>query len=252
MKSKAKKKGKAKKKPLKGRTAAAAANQSAGANTVAGRAAAIAAAEGLGVKFNAKGKITNGAEVQKMAYGAAASAAASMGVNIMKADGSIDDTKVREAVSAVLGFSAGKDGVKDQAEAAKEMKNVAVEMAASLGVNILDAKGNVDSKKALKVAEISLTAGTLKRIKEGRSEALTALNLSQNSFAKATNRTRQEAAAVVDKLLNSSVIKDGIVDREAALKSLEAAVALSKTDEFLAKNKKQLSRQEASRALLGN
>ncbi len=251
MKSKLKKKGKQKKKPLKGR-AAAAANQAAGGNTVAGRADAIAVAESLGVSFNAKGEITNGPEVQNMAYGSVTSAAASMGVNVMNAEGTIDTTKAREVLDSVLGFAPGKEGAEQQAEAAKEMESAVVKMAATLGVNILDAEGKLDTTKAKEVAELSLTAGTLTRIREGRSEALTALNISRDSFAKATNKTRQEASEAVDRLLNTTVLKDGMVDRTAALKSLEAAVTLAKTDAFLAKRNKELTRQEAAQSLRGN
>ena len=245
MKSKSKSKAKRRRK-AKAKADAKAAKAASKATLAKAKADGMAAAESVGVKFDGKGRVTNAAEVRNMAVGAAVSAAAAMGVNIMNADGTVNDAKAREAVSNVLGFSLDNKDALAQAKA--EAEKAAVDMAKTLGVSIVDADGNIDKAKARQVAEVALQAENLTKVREGRREALDTLNISQDAFSKATNRSRQEAAAVVERLLSATVLKDGAINRESALKSLEAAVALAKTDEFIAKREEQ-SRREAADAL---
>ncbi len=238
-----KRKVKKKLKKRKAKKAKAKANKKALAK---GRADAMAAAESMGVTFNSKGQVTNLDVARSIAQGAAVSAAAAMGVNIMKADGKIDTKK---AIGAMLGFSIDKDGKDQQSETAREVQEATMKTARALRADIFDADGKMDTAKALAVAMIAVQLDPTNEQRPDREKVLQNLNKNNtDAFMTVTKKTRQEAVAMMEKMKGSSVVKDGRIDAQAALKVREESIAQAKSDAFIAKRKEH-SRGEAAQLL---
>lgn len=188
------------------------------------KADAIAAVSAMGIPVNAKGKVDTVA-ARKVAEGAAVSAAAAMGVNIMKADGTIDTNKAREAVAGVLGFSIEKDGAGQQAEAAAIVQQAVINSAKEMGADITNADGDIDVKKARQVADLALSFSKEQKGKLDRGEAMEALDANLKTLMTFSKISRREAAATMEKLLNASVIENGGISARKALAAREAAIA---------------------------
>ncbi len=200
---------------------------------------AFDAVRSMGIPVDSKGNV-DAVAARKVAEGAAISAARSLGVNIKKADGSIDTAKAREVISTTLGFSVERDGAMPQSEAAKRPQKAAEEAAQSilatanaLGANpdslegnIRDANGNIDAAKAAQIADIALNLKVAEKRQMGRREALDALNASLATPDNPLDNplSRRAASEIIEKLLSSSVLVDGKIDRRMALKALSTTI----------------------------
>lgn len=195
---------------------------------------ALSAVRQMGIRVDPGGKVDT-ATARKVAEGAAISAARSLGVNIKKADGSIDTAKARAAVGQVLGFSIERgrtaQAAVEQSEAAKRSQQAAVSAAQSilttaqalgidtsdLGNNLQDHNGNLDTAKAARIAEIALDLNVAKKRQFGRREALDALNINLDAATSQNPLTRRAVSEAIEKLQSASVIVDGKIDRRQAL-----------------------------------
>lgn len=203
------------------------------------RESALQAVHDMGITVDGKGKVDT-VTARKVAEGAAISAAQALGINIQKADGSIDTAKAKAAVSQVLGFSVEREGAIAQTEAGVRSQQAAAEAAESilktanalnintdsLAGNLQDADGNINSAQAVRIAEIALNLKVAKQRQLGRREALDALNISleaattQNPQNPQNLQSRRFASQQLEKLQSASVLAGGKIDRRLALDAL--------------------------------
>lgn len=186
------------------------------------KSSALQAIKDMGIAVDSQSNIDT-ATARKVAEGAAVSAAKSLGIDIRKADGSIDTAKARLAVSQVQGFSIERDGATQHAEAAQRTQKAAIAAADAMGADIRDAAGNIDTAKAQQVADLALDFKVAKAKQLSRREVVDALNISLNAMTSADPLSRRAASDAVEKLLSSSssVLVDGKIDRRMALKTME-------------------------------
>lgn len=184
------------------------------------KSSALKAIEDMGIAVDSQGNVDTAA-ARKIAEDGAASAAKSLGLNIIKADGSIDTAKAREAVSQVLGFSIERDGAAQHAIAAARAQKAAIAAAEAMGADIRDAADNIDPAKAQQVADLALDFKVAKGKKVGRREAIDALNIGTNALTMSDSLSRRAASEAINKLLSSSVLVGGKIDRRMAFKALE-------------------------------
>lgn len=202
------------------------------------------AVKSMGIDVGKDGKVDT-AQARKVAEGAAASAAAAMGINIMKADGSIDTAKARQAVGAILGFSIEKDGASRQAEAAEVVRQSIIDSADAIGADIRNGDGDIDMEKARTVADAALGFATEQRVKLDRRGALdslksledletvntiAALDTSLKTFMTFSQKSRREAQETMSKLANASVIENGKISVKKAIEARDAAIAAAKSE----------------------
>jgi hypothetical protein len=180
---------------------------------------ALAALAQMGIAVDGDGPVDMEA-ARAVAQRAAVSAAKALGVDIVKADGSIDAAKARQAVGQVLGFSLERDGAPQQAEAAKRARQAAIQAAEAMGADIRDGAGNIDTAKARRVADLALDFEVAKAKKFGRREALDALNISLDAMTTSDPLSRRAASDAVEKLLSASVLVDGAIDGRLARNTL--------------------------------
>ncbi len=198
---------------------------------------ALQAVRDMGIIVGSKGHVDT-ATARKVAEGAAVSAAQALGIDIKKADGSIDTAKAKAAVSQVLGFSVERAGAAEQAEAGTRSQQAAAEAAESilktaraLNINtdvpagsLRDADGNINSAQAIRIAEIALNLKVAKQRQLGRREALDALNISLKAATtqnpQSSQQSRKFASQQLEKLQSASVLADGKIDRRLALQAL--------------------------------
>ncbi|MEL6471938.1 MAG: hypothetical protein AAFQ74_19590 [Cyanobacteria bacterium J06623_4] len=195
---------------------------------------AFKAVRDMGIAVDSQGNADTAA-ARKVAEGAAISAARALGVEIRKADGSIDTAKARQAISQMLGFSIERDGAAEQGAAVARSQQAAEAAAQSilttaraLGANpdnlegqLRDTDGNIDTAKAARITEISLNLDVAEQRTLGRREALDTLNISLDAATTDNPLSRRAASDAIEKLQKSSVLVDGKIDRRQALKALE-------------------------------
>lgn len=179
----------------------------------------IATLKDMGFTVDSKGRIDPDV-ARQVAEGAAISAAAALGVDIRKPNGQIDAAKAQGAIAQMLGVNtSGKPSRADQAAqsaAAERSQQAAIAAAQALGVDIRDAQGGVDPTKAQQVIDVALDVQTAQAQQRGRREAVTALNISLDAMT-STPASRRAASEAMEKLLSSSVLVDGKVDRRQAI-----------------------------------
>jgi len=183
---------------------------------------AIAALKDMGFTVDRKGRV-NTAEARQVAEGAAIAAATALGVDIRKPNGKIDTAKAQGAISQMLGLAI----TPNPSQAEKAAQNAAVERAQqaaiaagqAMGVDIRDANGGIDTAKAQQVTDVALDLKTVQAQQLGRREAVESLNTSLDAMT-ATPASRRAASEAMEKLLSSSVLVDGKIDRRQAIAAL--------------------------------
>lgn len=188
---------------------------------------AIAALEDMGFTVNSKGRV-NTAEARQVAEGAAIAAAAALGVDIRKPNGKIDTAKAQGAISQMLGLAI-KPNLSEAEKAAQQAaveraQQAAIAAAQALGVDIRDANGGIDTAKARQVTDVALDLQTVQAQQLGRREALASLNTSLDAMT-TTPASRRAASEAIEKLLSSSVLVEGKIDRRQAIEALNQKIS---------------------------
>ncbi len=204
----------------------------------------------LGINVNAKNKVDL-ATARLAAEGAAASAAAAMGVNIMKANGEIDTNKMREAVLQFMNFTPDLAGQNRQNASAQAAISSTIDFAKSLNTDISDGEGGIDSSKMKAMVNLAVNFDELSPKKRNNRQAVAALESSLKGMETMTELSRREVSEKMETLLSATAIEDGQISLRKAIQARETLIDATKNNRPLWR-KGTMTRQEANQRLQHN